>query len=391
VTSVSSDDNDIYATIASATPLTTAYWKGGFSGAVNVWAVSNGLASGGASNWTTNSAGTIATGLVPGSSTAVILSATGASNLSNMVLGANMTIGSLTINGSTPVALNADGNTLTIAASGSIVVNTTNTVTINAPVIGSSVSLSVQGGTLVLGGSMNLYTGLTSVSGSGTKLAVNSTLNTGGLTVGTGSILGGLGTITTSSTSGQVQIQSGAFIAPGNSTGGLTITSSTPVLISGTYNFNVATAGSSASSNTGGSTPSFSTQAQMVALTSQNILNINGTGGLTFSGATVNITITDTSAVSTQSYSWLIATTQFGSNTAVSGTPTIGTLTAPGTNFASVSTSLFSIGTNGGNLYLNYTYSGVPEPEHVLLLAVGALVAGLAIRRRWQKAGGVTV
>ena len=36
-------------------------------------------------------------------------------------------------------------------------------------------------------------------------------------------------------------------------------------------------------------------------------------------------------------------------------------------------------------MYLNYTASGVPEPEHVLLLAVGALLAGLAIRRRGQR------
>jgi hypothetical protein len=41
-----------------------------------------------------------------------------------------------------------------------------------------------------------------------------------------------------------------------------------------------------------------------------------------------------------------------------------------------------AIDNTGTMLQLSFTPS--PEPEHVLLLGVGALILGLAIRRRWQ-------
>jgi len=45
VTSVGATSNSITADIASATALTTAFWKGGLAGATNVWAASDGSAN----------------------------------------------------------------------------------------------------------------------------------------------------------------------------------------------------------------------------------------------------------------------------------------------------------------------------------------------------------
>ena len=63
------------------------YWQAPFSGGNNVWAVSNGLTVGGASNWTTDAAGTAATSRVPGPTTTVNFSAARAANQARMVLG----------------------------------------------------------------------------------------------------------------------------------------------------------------------------------------------------------------------------------------------------------------------------------------------------------------
>ena len=38
-----------------------------------------------------------------------------------------------------------------------------------------------------------------------------------------------------------------------------------------------------------------------------------------------------------------------------------------------------------GNVDLSVT-AVVPEPEHIMLMCVGVLLAGFAIRRRWQRA-----
>ena len=58
--------------------------SGAVSGHVNVWSISNGSST---SNWTTNAAGTTATGLIPGAGTTVYFSATGAGSQGSMVLG----------------------------------------------------------------------------------------------------------------------------------------------------------------------------------------------------------------------------------------------------------------------------------------------------------------
>ena len=60
------------AAITNATAITSAYWKGGLSGASNVWGASNGST---ASNWTTTAGGAVQA-LIPGSTANVTISAT---------------------------------------------------------------------------------------------------------------------------------------------------------------------------------------------------------------------------------------------------------------------------------------------------------------------------
>jgi hypothetical protein len=48
--------------------------------------------------------------------------------------------------------------------------------------------------------------------------------------------------------------------------------------------------------------------------------------------------------------------------------------------------SAYSLGIDSTGTLLQLTFTPAPEPEHVLLLCVGALFVGLAARRRWQQA-----
>jgi autotransporter-associated beta strand protein len=130
VGSLTSAAASITVGVTAATPLTDAYWSGGFN---NEWAASDGTTA--TSNWTDAPAG-LAQPLVPGAAANVIISATTpTSPPTATVLGADMSINSLTIadtvNG---LGLGADGSTLTLAASG---------ITMNADVPASSIGSKI--------------------------------------------------------------------------------------------------------------------------------------------------------------------------------------------------------------------------------------------------------
>jgi T5SS/PEP-CTERM-associated repeat protein/autotransporter-associated beta strand protein len=161
--------------VSATTPLTAAYWKGGQD---NIWSI---LAGGTASNWTLGSQGNSILHLTPGATTDVVFSATGAANESNTVLGTDMTIKSLTISDTNPVAISgSDPNpwmgtdTLTISGTAGTTGITVNggagQVTIGANVYlnGSSRTLTVRNAAgLLISGTLGSSNGLIK-SGTGT-------------------------------------------------------------------------------------------------------------------------------------------------------------------------------------------------------------------------------
>ncbi len=134
VGALSNTATDLQVSITSQTVLPTVYWKGGLSGAANVWAVSNGTT---ASNWSATAGGSVQA-LTPGSTTDVVISATSPTTAPiSTTLGADMSIKGLTISDTTNgLGLNADGNTLTIGADGI-------TVATNVPLASIAANVSV--------------------------------------------------------------------------------------------------------------------------------------------------------------------------------------------------------------------------------------------------------
>ncbi|TCO92740.1 autotransporter-associated beta strand protein [Chthoniobacter flavus] len=193
VTGLTQTDTLVQLNTQAEAALTAAYWVGGFS---NEWAASGA----GVSNWASDLTGTVS-GLVPGPTTDVFLSAQNRVGQDNMVLGANMTIQSLTINSTSgdPVVLKGDdGKTLTItsaspitadAGAGSaslqgsialtapvatITVNSTNPLEIDGAISGGAITKTGTG-TLVLAGA-NTFTGPTVIAQGTLKIGANNAL-----------------------------------------------------------------------------------------------------------------------------------------------------------------------------------------------------------------------
>lgn len=154
ISTVSASDTAITVTPTAADAITAAYWRGGYAAMNNVWAASDGSTT---SNWTTDAAGTVNTGVVPGENADVYFSATGAANQGTTYLGYDMSIRSLTINSASAVGLYGDGSTLTVGE-GNILVNTAAAVTLGAKIAG--VANLTKNGTGVL-----TLTGLNSFAG----------------------------------------------------------------------------------------------------------------------------------------------------------------------------------------------------------------------------------
>ena len=140
--------------LSAAPSLTSLWWSGNQS---SLWTT--------AANWSTNSAGSAASGSAPSSTIDVIFSATVAGNRSTS-LGADMSIKSLRIDDSNDVSI-AAGNTLTLTGSGAGIITiaaASGTTTIDATLAGAQAGLTKSGlGTLVLNAA-NSYSGATTLT-----------------------------------------------------------------------------------------------------------------------------------------------------------------------------------------------------------------------------------
>jgi fibronectin-binding autotransporter adhesin len=285
--------------VTSTSALTTEYWKGGFSGATNVWSISNGTS---ASNWTVDAGGTTATSLVPGTAATVVFSATGATNQGNMTLGSSMSVGGIVVNDTTPIVLNSDGNTLTLG-SGGVTINSTSgnpTVTLNAPLtLGAGQTWNTSStNPLTIGGNLAMGANLT-LAGSG-PINLSGTLSgTGGLTL-TGSnavILNGTATYT-----GATTVNSGTLTYSGSGS----ITSSSNLTVAAVVGSAQAFYNSAANSSFGtfnvgtiaGASGAFTQTAGIInanvggAYVEVGQNSINAYGSYTLAGGTLNVSPT---------------------------------------------------------------------------------------------------
>jgi fibronectin-binding autotransporter adhesin len=309
-------------TTAGVTALTNAYWYGGqVAGALNAM----GLSAGNTSNWSINASDSSATamGVVPGSGTSVFFSNTngGATQESNIVLGANMTVNRLTFNDPIPVTIAADGNAITLmntstGVNSAISVNSSATINANINLGASQTWTAASGQTLTVGGSINGAFGL-SLAGSGAFTLNGQNYYTGTTNVSAGTLnVGSTGYLAGSS----VNASAGATVnfLPGSST-----SLSTALIDNGTVNLN-------------NSSPTFTT------ITGAGSLNLNG-AALTISGGTFSGTINSIGSLAAIGGTLILA----GNDTYTGGTNvSVGaTVTVASTGSLYSSTVLFDNGT----------------------------------------------
>ena len=224
---------DLQVGVTSATALTSAYWTGGLTNATNVWAASNGTS---ASNWVATSGGS-AQALVPGSGADLYISnSTVTTAPTATLLGANMSIKSLTINDTTNgLGLNADGYTLTVGAGGITVASSVPASTIAAPVvIGANQTWTNNSANLLtVSGGVNFTNNTTlTFAGSG-----NTTL-AGSAVISQITPVGASGAINLNAGTGTVTISAPIFMTSAQT---WTNSSTNPFIISGVISSNATT------------------------------------------------------------------------------------------------------------------------------------------------------
>ncbi len=357
-------DVSIGAQSAVAAP-TLLFWQGnkvlgtGTAGVDNALALSSGTAS----NWSIAADTYTVTGVVPGSTADVIFSSSTAPEQQSSVLGADMTLKSVTFNDATAVTIGGN-NSLTListvatagtgtAGGGSAITVTPasadplisanvilganqvwnvaagKTLTVSGSVLGTGSLTKADAGTVELSG-VNAYTGATTVQAGVLNLTGNRTGTAGSITVGNlASTTGTLGIANGSFSvgSGIITVGSGNATTAGiiNQTGG-TLSTAGNVLFgnggtgtlagsnsSGTYNLSagslIQTAGTFAlGTNTGGT----------------GIFNLSGTGAFS---TTSTLEIARSSSASA-------TTNTTGTFAQTGGTATVGTLSLGGSNAA---------------------------------------------------------
>ncbi len=336
--------------ITNQTAIGTAFWKGGLSGATNVWAASDGSS---VSNWTTTAGGAVQA-LIPGSGANVTISATSPTTVpTSTVLGANMTINSLTINDTNGLGLNADGNTLSIK-SGITMGNTAGTSAIAANLFlvnaqnftnNSANALTISG---AVNGNYNNGGTVLTINGSGTVVLAGANLYAGGTSVTAGTL-----SLTGSIENGYTVAISGTGIISESSTG--TITNAPSNFLTFSSSGTSTLAGVNAIGNGSGSSS-----------ISAGTVNLSGsltTSTMTVSGGTLNLTgllnaSATTSGAGVISESSTGSINGVGSNLTIGGT---GTSTLAGVNVIGTTNNQFGSSLTGGTLNL----SGSLTTDHI--------------------------
>lgn len=317
-----------------------------------------------------------------------------------ILTGANTLSGTVTINANTPVRVGGvPGDNTSVDAGtggtlGTAAISNNGTLTLSrsdawtfANIVSGSGALRIGGGVTGAGTQVVTVTGANSYSGGTTvasgRLLVNNTTGsgTGGGTVSvTGGTLGGTGTI--NSGVNPVNVAATASLTPGDgvTAGTLNVVSGSAVTLAASSTFGiVVTNGSTPSGTNGGSTIG-----TVPNPTSNNFLNVTGTGAVLNIDPAALIAIDGSTATFTlgSPYSYQVG----AAPNDLSGLMINNQASFIPVGFAATNFSLF--GDPSGRVFLNFT----PVPEPTLVLASAALGAGffgltLRLKRRGRRDG----
>jgi len=303
------------------------------------------------------------------------LSSTSAVSLAPSVATSTLDISGISAASTTIGSLSGtSSNALVNLGSKQLIVGGNNASTTFAGIISNTGSLGKIGsGTLTITGT-NTYTGATTVSGG--KLTVNGSIADSAVTVQSGAVLSGSGTV------GATTIDSGATIAPGNSPGTQSINGDLTWNGGGNYDWEIFNLAGPA--GTGWDVIDVSDQLLLGNLSSENKFNIN-----IFSLSGINPDVLGPLAGwdPAVTNSWTIVRTTNGITSFDAANFNIN---ASGfTSYNSIGSGLFSLALDGNDLKLVFSTGATPIPEPGTwaagaLLAIGA---GLAARRRFRKDG----
>ena len=254
-----------------------------------------------------------------------------------------------------------------------LIVGGNNASTTFAGIISNTGSVTKTGsGTLTLSAA-NTYTGATTVSGG--ELAVNGSIADSAVTVQSGAVLSGSGTV------GATTIDSGATIAPGNSPGIQSINGDLTWNGGGTYDWEIFNLAGPA--GTGWDVIDVSDQLLLGNLSAGNKFNIDI---FSLSGISPDVPGALAGWDPAVTNSWTIVRTTNGITGFDAANFTINT--GGFTGYNNIGTGLFSLALDGNDLKLMFTPGATPVPEPGTW-AAGALLAaaaGLAARRRRRRA-----